>query len=118
MMRIATGKSRLVHRVAYALAHSRDIDEVSELDHRCRVRNCAEPDHLEEVAHRENVKRGDLHLVSGAKTHCPQGHPYDEANTYTNPAGRRICRICARNASRRYEESHPERAKRPWSRGR
>lgn len=38
------------------------------------------------------------------KTHCPQGHPYDEENTYINPStGGRSCRICTRvrNASRR-----------------
>ncbi|WP_292915005.1 HNH endonuclease signature motif containing protein [Nitrosomonas sp.] len=29
------------------------------------------------------------------RTHCPQGHPYDEENTtYTN--GRRVCRACSR----------------------
>jgi len=27
------------------------------------------------------------------KTHCPKGHPYDEANTY-RAAGRRYCRAC------------------------
>ena len=44
------------------------------------------------------------------KTHCPQGHPYDEANTYWHqPKSRksktptRDCRICRRAAStRRY----------------
>jgi len=30
------------------------------------------------------------------KTHCPQGHPYDEANTYLSNAGRRLCRACNR----------------------
>lgn len=25
---------------------------------------------------------------------CPQGHPYDEANTYADSSGRRRCRIC------------------------
>lgn len=31
-----------------------------------------------------------------AKTHCPQGHPYDEINTYVTKAGRRMCRECSR----------------------
>lgn len=34
------------------------------------------------------------------KTHCPQGHPYDEANTYREGNGRH-CRECIRAASRR-----------------
>ncbi|MDX3713446.1 HNH endonuclease signature motif containing protein [Streptomyces europaeiscabiei] len=38
------------------------------------------------------------------KTHCPQGHPYDEANTYR--LGRhRTCRTCANaSARRRYRQ--------------
>lgn len=27
-------------------------------------------------------------------THCPQNHPYDEANTYRTPSGFRQCRTC------------------------
>lgn len=30
---------------------------------------------------------------NGDKTHCPQGHEYDEANTY-RWNGRRFCRTC------------------------
>jgi hypothetical protein len=35
------------------------------------------------------------------RTHCPQGHPYDEANTYHHPRAGRQCRICmaARSAA-------------------
>lgn len=41
--------------------------------------------------------------VNRDKTHCPQGHPYDSANTYINPAGARTCRACRakRERSRR-----------------
>lgn len=35
------------------------------------------------------------------KTHCPQGHPYDESNTYMTPDGRRDCRICRTESTRR-----------------
>lgn len=31
-----------------------------------------------------------------AKTHCPAGHPYDEANTLVYADGRRRCRTCRR----------------------
>lgn len=38
---------------------------------------------------------------NGKKTHCPQGHPYDEVNTYWWQ-DRRHCRTChARRTSRR-----------------
>lgn len=30
------------------------------------------------------------------KTHCPQGHPYDEENTYVAPDGSRQCKTCRR----------------------
>lgn len=31
-------------------------------------------------------------------THCRQGHPWDEANTWTSPtSGQRHCRACRRN---------------------
>ena len=32
---------------------------------------------------------------------CPQGHEYNEANTYLTPAGRRDCRACRAEAGRR-----------------
>jgi hypothetical protein len=36
------------------------------------------------------------------KNHCPAGHPYDDANTYVDPKGWRNCRICRRDARRRW----------------
>lgn len=30
------------------------------------------------------------------RTHCPQGHPYDDSNTYFKPNGSRECRACHR----------------------
>lgn len=32
-------------------------------------------------------------MSNADKTHCPQGHPYDSANTYTW-RGRRYCKRC------------------------
>jgi hypothetical protein len=39
----------------------------------------------------------------GLRTHCPQGHAYDEMNTYLTPKGSRDCRTCRREAVRRYQ---------------
>lgn len=36
------------------------------------------------------------------KTHCPQGHPYDDENTYHMPGGGRDCKECVRARGRRY----------------
>ena len=40
------------------------------------------------------------HNVNASKTHCPQGHPYDEANTYIAKTGYRHCRACVKERSR------------------
>lgn len=34
---------------------------------------------------------------------CPNGHPYDEANTYIQASGKRRCRACDAAASKRYQ---------------
>lgn len=39
--------------------------------------------------------------INGKKTHCPKGHLYTEDNTYLYD-GRRSCRECHRESSRRY----------------
>lgn len=41
---------------------------------------------------RDAVRNGRHHLAN--RTHCPASHPYDEANTYVSPRGRRVCRAC------------------------
>jgi hypothetical protein len=64
-------------------------------DHLCRVRLCVRPDHLELVTSAENTRRGDSGAHHAAKTHCPQGHPYDDENTYVYD-DRRYCRPCHR----------------------
>lgn len=38
-----------------------------------------------------------------AKTHCPKGHAYDEANTYTDRQGHRYCRKCRSAVQARYK---------------
>jgi len=92
------GKMLSLHRVTYELFVG-PFPEGTVTDHLCRVRSCCNPAHLEAVSQRTNVLRGDR---SGAgrknreKTHCLQGHPYDEANTYITPTGKRACRACNR----------------------
>jgi hypothetical protein len=59
------------------------------------------PAHLEPVTNRENVLRSDsISARNARKTHCPQGHPYDEANTYVSRQGGRNCRACHRQQER------------------
>jgi hypothetical protein len=46
-----------------------------------------------------------------AKTHCPQGHEYTEANTYVDGKGSRNCRACARAKSRAFSATPEAKAK-------
>jgi len=98
------GHSRMAHRFAYELLVGPVADEL-EIDHLCRVRNCVNPAHLEAVTRAENVRRSAIGRWQREKTHCPAGHPYDEANTYHPPSqpNERMCRACRREASSRYE---------------
>jgi len=70
----------------------------------CPHRQCVNVLHLEPVSRRTNLLRGRGFPGENArKTHCPQGHPYDEANTYRDHGGHRHCRACARaRAAARY----------------
>lgn len=77
-----------------------------ELDHLCSNRGCVNPWHLELVTRKVNNQRIDPASFGGfyrAKTHCPQGHPYDEENTY-KPKNKinRMCRVCMRERRREW----------------
>jgi len=87
-------KEEKAHRVSYRERHGA-IPDGKELDHKCRVRCCVNPDHLEAVTHLENMRRGIVGTWQKARTHCPRGHEYSAENTYTEH-GRRHCRECGR----------------------
>jgi hypothetical protein len=95
----AEGRSWGAHVYAYT-KHVADVPSDMTLDHLCRVRHCVNYHHLEVVTRAENVLRGDGYPgVNARKTHCPQGHPYDNLNTMWASQGRRRapgrrCRIC------------------------
>lgn len=85
-------KSKSAHRISYEM-HVGPVPEGLVLDHKCRVRSCVNPDHLEPVTNRENILRGDLWKVHGLKTHCPKGHSYSQENSYLY-RGSRHCKKC------------------------
>lgn len=101
------GTQKLAHRAIYELkvgpipdglfldhiCHNRDASCLG--GDTCLHRRCINVDHLEPVTSAENTRRGKGWAINGLKTHCPQGHPYDEANTHVYD-GRRYCRPCNR----------------------
>lgn len=80
------------------------------LDHLCRVKHCVNPAHLEPVTMRVNILRSNNACAKNArKTHCQNGHKFDEANTAWHNYGRqRACLTCQRIAMRRREREKVE----------
>lgn len=103
------GWNQIAHRVAYEL-YVGPIPEGLEIDHLCRVRRCVNPDHLEPVTTRENVRRMIPHRTSyqSLRDACPNGHPYDEDNTIVTATGRQ-CLMCKRDANRAHYLRNRER---------
>lgn len=83
------------HRAMYRMLVG-EIPAGMQIDHLCRTPLCVNPAHLEPVTPRENVRR----IFAGVRE-CKNGHPFDEANTYFRPSGRRSCRACNRENARR-----------------
>lgn len=89
-------KVQRAHRWVYE-QHRGPISNGLELDHLCRVPACVNPDHLEPVTHRENVRRGSAPSAVAARTNrCIRGHEFTAENEYRNPNGKRSCRTCRR----------------------
>lgn len=92
------GRAGRAHVVVYTLLVG-PIGRGLELDHRCHVRRCVNPAHLEPVTHAENMRRN-------RRPTCRRGHPLVGANV--EPSGRRLasgersraCRLCRRDRRR------------------
>jgi len=90
------GKCHGAHRVAYVLAYG-DIPDGMAVDHTCNNRACIRFEHLEAVTTAENNRR-----AAERRTHCKNGHEWNESNTYWHKEGKRNCRRCNAEAVRRY----------------
>lgn len=109
------GREIKAHRYAFEEWYGTPIPDGMTVDHVCHNgttcndgdacvhRRCCRPDHLEVVTSGENTRRSantrpgrNIRVVA-----CPQGHPYDEANTYWTAKGRH-CKACRVEHVRRW----------------
>lgn len=84
---------RLVYRLIKGYPPTGDV-----LDHLCRVRHCVNPDHLEPVSPRENLRRSEL--TPTGMDHCMRcGGPFEFIGRTTT---QRRCKVCAEERRREY----------------
>lgn len=103
---------KYAHRLSYEF-YVGPIPGGMVIDHLCRVRNCVNPDHLQAVTQKINVRRGrvsDAISASNARrgaerTHCPHGHEFTEENTWieTKKSGNKMrrCKTCRKSQRKR-----------------
>ena len=99
------GRLLLVHRVAYELFVG-PTPEGLELDHLCRVTECANPEHLEAVTHAENQRRGRRGVLYEIPAECRHGHALVGDNLGPpHGTNRWLCRTCHSQNARRYRSN-------------
>lgn len=95
------------HRASWLL-HNGDIPDGMHVCHHCDNRKCVRPDHLFLGTAKDNLqdasRKGRLSVPGKSwernKTHCSNGHPFNDANTYCWH-NHRICRVCRKENERR-----------------
>lgn len=109
---------RSAHRISYSY-YIGTIPSGLDLDHKCRVRSCVNPHHLEPVTRSENLRRGIGSSILRKKyaeaTHCRAGH---EITTETsrmvprkNKTPMRRCMICSRISGAKCDAKRRQRTK-------
>jgi hypothetical protein len=93
------GKLEFAHRHAWEYHYGQKIPKGLEVHHLCNNKSCVNPLHA-------ILLRSDQHkrLHSVIKTHCVNGHLFDNVNPLVDGDGYRRCRRCANEQRQRYEE--------------
>jgi hypothetical protein len=91
--------SKLAHRISYELAVGELAPDI-DLHHRCGVKRCVNPQHLEPLTKSEHSLVDGGGRINKDKTHCRNGHPFagDNLVIVRTKHGRtyRDCRACIR----------------------
>lgn len=93
--RVNTGGKHIpAHRYMWTVMRG-PIPKGMHLHHLCPNKACCNPQHLMVVDPRIHPFLGDTIFADQiARTHCPQGHPYEGANLRISRKGERVCRKC------------------------
>lgn len=92
------GKQMGAHRASYEFFVG-PIPDGLQLDHKCRIRCCVNPDHLEPVTPKVNINRGIGPALLGDRRRtkeCLNGHDLG-VHSYIRKNGTRRCKICESN---------------------
>lgn len=94
-------KTHRVHRFVMSLIQH--VPKEFVIDHACRNRGCCNPTHLRIVTRRQNTlenSNGNA-ATNSKKTHCKNGHEFDQKNTYKRKnKNQRRCRLCHNEGER------------------
>jgi hypothetical protein len=89
------------HVYSWQKANGKRVPKGLEVCHTCNNPPCVRPDHLEAEtrSHNQRYSVTNGNNTQRKKTHCPYGHPYDEANTIKKISKHtgldtRDCRTC------------------------
>ena len=88
------GKFKTRYRFCYEIFKG-EIGPGLQLDHLCRTRSCVNPDHLEPVSSRENIRRGENHVAKIMQSvFCKRGHYLCKDNLIKTMRNYRRCKTC------------------------